>query len=151
MVDYNLSMDMRKYGLIAAGVGASVSAINLARGLYIRYNEERYKNYPAAYIFGDSIKRGVIFGGVWPITAFMGVSEFMNSLIMIGLRPSGDLFTPIDYFNMYYHINSSESSALENVSDDNETWLLQKYEGYDTELEKVKASGLHWEHYKLLK
>lgn len=37
------------------------------------------------------------------------------------------------------------------VSDDNETWLLQKYEGYDTELEKVKASGLHWEHYKLLK
>lgn len=133
MVNCNLSMNTRKYGLIAAGVGASISAINLARGFYLRRTQERFQNYPARQIVGDSVKRGILFGGFWPVTAFMGFTEFINGMVMIGLRPSGDMFTPIDVYNMYYHNSKPEVDKYDNVQDNNETSENAETESTETE------------------
>lgn len=117
----SIESNLRTYGKIAGGIGATITGINLLRGFYTKYKRNEYRTYPSRMILEDSFKKGIIFGGLWPVTGIMTLGNFVSNMVEIGLNPSMEILNPM---NKWYSMRTCFCEGTHRnciLKDNNET------------------------------
>jgi len=139
MPESNCPFDLVNYRTIAATIGLSITGINLLGGYYTKYSLEKAKDYSSVDILTTSVKKGVILGGLWPVTGCLTFSYLLSNLLRIGLQPSNQIFSPIDMLQVYHGNDVFYPTKYSYIKDDNE--ISEESENVNNEEEKETTSN----------